>query len=81
MTSSDADTKDRFENILEFSTKRLTNHLAFSSNENNKKHLYDFLNETDRSERNRDGARLYCEMMECYIITQKYNVPIKDILQ
>ena len=49
MISSDIEKKDRFEKILEFSVKRLTNQIESSSIENNKKLLQKFMNEIEIS--------------------------------
>ena len=59
----------------------MTNQVEFFSKDKYKRLLQIFVNESDRSKNNLVGARLYCEVMECYIMTYKYNISVKDILQ
>ena len=65
---------------MEFCLKRLANKSEYFSSEINKNLLLNFLNETDKTIKNIDGARLYCKMMECYIMIEKYNITKYDIL-
>ena len=59
----------------------MTNQVEFFSNDKYKRLLQIFVNESDRSINNLVEARLYREAIECYIMTYKYNISVKDILQ